>query len=484
MRIAILTWERDGDDFEQEMSYRQYPTLFQAVVANCLILADYMRPQDHLIETFLVHLSAEFLSSPDINSHIWTLWGLAIRLAMRMGYHRDPEFLLHVSPFQVDIFCLNNEISLNPGKAEMRRRLWAFITQADILFSFQIGLPSMVKISNSDVGLPRNLYDEQLHEDRASLPPSLPSSEATPVAYLINKTRLVRAFAKVLKEANRKDIMPYERVLELDKGLRQLYAHIPDMYKMRPMVAQQEDSLQLVRSRFVLAATHYKSLCILHSRFLHHAQRSPQYMYSRRVCLESAMSLLRFQAVQQQELAIGGRLSKLSRYQTSLTSHDYLLAATILCAEISLSLKSQCDPYPYSGEPRIEAMLEAIERSANIWSQIRDQSIEAYKASDVLGMLARKFRCIETKQTDEARLAMSLPIAEASLPGSIAASTATPNAQPRLRYEQTQRETTPADPSTDSSFASRAELDIFEGDLALPLEEQVFIKRRVLPFIR
>ena len=104
MRIAILTWERDGEDFDNESSYRQYPALFQDVVANCLVLADYMRPQEHLIETLLVHLTAEFFSSLDINSHVWTLLGLTIRLAMRMGYHRNPESLLHVSPFQVCVF--------------------------------------------------------------------------------------------------------------------------------------------------------------------------------------------------------------------------------------------------------------------------------------------------------------------------------------------------------------------------------------------
>ena len=343
----------------------------------------------------------------------------------------------------------------------------------------------MVPISNSDIELPRNLYDEQLHEDNESLPPSLPSLEATPVAYLIVKTRLVRAFARVLKEVNRKSIMPYERILELDKGLRRIYSDIPDLYKMKPMAAQQEDSLQLVRCRFVLASVHYKSLCVLHSRFLHDAYRSPQYMYSQRVCLESAMSLLTFQAVQHQELAIGGRLSRLSRYQTSLTSHDYLLAAAILCAELSLRLKSQGDPFPYSGEPRIEALLEAIERSAAIWSQTRDQSIEAYKASDVLGMLSRRFRRTKTKQTNQARTALSLPTTDTSLQrlNEAESSKTSPNAQTGPRYEQIQRKTIIADPSTDSSFASHPEWDISEGDLTLPSEQLVRIQPKILPFI-
>ena len=344
----------------------------------------------------------------------------------------------------------------------------------------------MVSISNSDVELPRNLHDEQLYEDIASLPSSLPSLEATPVAYLIIKTCLVRAFARVLKEGNRKGTMPYERVLEMDKGLRQIYVDIPDIYKMKPMAAQQEDSLELVRCRFVLASVHYQSLCILHSRFLHHAHRSPQYMYSQRVCLESAMSLLTFQAVQQQELLIGGRLSRLSRYQTSLTSHLYLLAATILSGEISLRLKSQRDPYPYSSEPRIEAMLEATERSAAIWSQMRDQSIEAYKASDVLGMLSKRFRRTKMKQTNQVQTASSLPTAEASLRESTEAKfeTTPPSSQPGPRREQTQRGTILSDPVVKSSFvSSQPELDAFEGGFTFPLEQQVCIQPKMLPFV-
>jgi hypothetical protein len=81
----------------------------------------------------------------------------------------------------------------------------------------------------------------------------------------------------------------------------------------------------------------------------------------------------------------------LAKYMTSLTTHDYLLAATILCTELSLDREKQVFPYTLTGPTRDE-IIEAVERSADIWSQMRDESIEAYKASDVLGMLLKKLR--------------------------------------------------------------------------------------------
>lgn len=71
----------------------------------------------------------------------------------------------------------------------MRRRVWFFVIRLDGLLSFQVGLPSNIREEFHDTKQPRNIHDWELYEGMKELPPSRPSSEVTPIAYLIAKNR-------------------------------------------------------------------------------------------------------------------------------------------------------------------------------------------------------------------------------------------------------------------------------------------------------
>ena len=243
-------------------------------------------------------------------------------------------------------------------------------------------------------------------------------AESPQISYLVTKTRLAFGFARALKEMSRVERMPYERVLEIDRALRDIYAHVPEYYKLRNMSEQAEDPLPLIFARFTLANIHHKSLCVVHSRFLDAARTDEKYRYSRRTCLESAMALLRFQAIQNEDLLTEGKVRSLTKYQTSLTIHDYLLAATIISAELCLgnSHEKSADGAgarcPLGGPTRFE-MLTALENSANLFSQMRDKSLEAYKASDVLGMLLKKLQGLNRPMSKSSSVQKNLPTAKA-----------------------------------------------------------------------
>lgn len=253
----------------------------------------------------------------------------------------------------------------------------------------------MVKIESSIKTLPHNIYDDGGFEPGCTeLPTPRPNSEATPISYLISKTRLALGLAQALKELNKDGTPPpYERVMEIDRSIRQIYAEVPDHFRLRPLSEQQHDTMILVAARFVLANIYHKSLCVTHSRFLKASRTDNRFAYSRRTCLESAMALLSFQAVQDREIKAGGQTRVLTSYMTSITTHDYLLAAAILCIELSLKNQEHntTKSNPVLGPSR-EEIMEFLDRSANIWSQSRENNIEAYKASDVLGMFLNKMR--------------------------------------------------------------------------------------------
>ena len=256
-----------------------------------------------------------------------------------------------------------------------------------------MGLPNMINVPIDDGNLPRNIRDdESFHEDCTTLPPALPDTHATTISFLLAKTRLVFGFARAAIEINRIQPLNYERILEIDRELRHIYDNIPEDYKLDQL--PRNGALVMTSAKFSLATIHHKSLCLTHSRYLELDKSDQRFALSSRVCLSSAMSILRMQAIQDQAIPVDGQMRSLTSYQTSLATHDYLLAAAL----VSRDLCSVCPTVTHSqtsaghGVPTRIEMLRALEISARIFGSLRSQSVDACKAADVLEMLVKKLR--------------------------------------------------------------------------------------------
>lgn len=404
LRIALLSYVRDGDE-PPEFAGKSLDlsVTYRTAMANCLILADYTKPHQHLIETLIFHLHAEYHKKRDSDASVWVLVGMIVRLAMSMGYHRDSKMFPIITPFQ----------------GEMRRRVWTYVRQADLLFSSQTSLPAMVRIGDSDTELPRNIYDEEFDEDSTLLPPSRSVSEPTPVSYMITKARMAFAFGRVLEEVNGTRSKPYEEILKIDKGLRELFDEIPDHLKLRPMNEQYNLPIAHILARFQIAAIYHKAQCVLHRRFLRSARNNPRYAYSRRTCLGSAMALMDFQSNMHRETRENGRLRNKSWF-TSLNTHDFIFAATIISMDLYLEKQraeaniasattsprtnfsdsnsgrsgstSEAYGFTMGMEHSQEDLLKSLEEGRDIWTEIRDESIEAYKVSECLNVLLAQLK--------------------------------------------------------------------------------------------
>ena len=102
LRIAVCDWIREGDEpIEYRGKCQDMAITFRNRLTDCLILSDYMQPHEHLVETMILHLYAEYVSSRDCRPSVWVLSGMIVRLAMRMGYHQETQPLLRNSPFHV-----------------------------------------------------------------------------------------------------------------------------------------------------------------------------------------------------------------------------------------------------------------------------------------------------------------------------------------------------------------------------------------------
>ena len=101
-RLAMLSYTREGDEpTEFRGKSTDLAAAYRTHMANCLILADYTKPHNHIIETLIFHLHGEYTCNRDTEASVWVLVGMIARLAMRMGYHRDSKAFPNISPFQV-----------------------------------------------------------------------------------------------------------------------------------------------------------------------------------------------------------------------------------------------------------------------------------------------------------------------------------------------------------------------------------------------
>lgn len=399
--LAMHSYHRMGDEPPEYRGKGQsLATTYRNLTAECILLADFTRPVNHMIETLILHLHSEIIKNREAEVGVWVLVGMIVRLAMRMGYHRDPKYYPNITPFQ----------------GEIRRRVWTFVKQSDLLFSFQIGLPSMIRLGDCDAEVPRNLFDDELDEDMKAIPPSRPVTDATPVSYMIAKASITFAFGKVIESLHSLTPCTYDDVIVLDQNLRDARAEFPPHLRLRTIEESMLDPGILVTQRFNLAILYHKGQCVLHRKFLARARENNRYAHSRRTCVDSSMELLRHQATLHYESRPGRRLHGMKVFTHSLTAHDFLLAAMIICLDLWYGAdaegagRSSGDLYTWGLERRAD-MIQALEVSNDIWTEIKDQSMEAFKASETLTLILNK---LKYNQSDARQTPGSFPFSNAA----------------------------------------------------------------------
>jgi hypothetical protein len=385
MSLAMQSYHKIGDEpLEWKGRTLELSGEYRLRTVQCLITSDYTKSSDHTLETLILYVHGEYNSRFDAEVGIYVIVGMIVRLAQRMGYHRDASRFPGVSPFQ----------------GEMRRRIWGFIRQSDSIFSFQLALPSMIRPRDCDAELPRNLFEDELSVDMKELPPARPITEPTPVSYMITKIRLSTEFGIIVEEINAVSgrVFGYDEVMAHDNRLRELKASMPPHLKLKPLEECKHDPATLLMQRFSLDIHFQKSICVLHRKYIARARQNSRYSYSRRACVDAATQILRHQRQLYLESQPGGRLHTMKWFISSLTTHDFLLGAVIVCLDLhydSVSERSNSrtmsDPYFWTAAERAE-MFSAVEMSWHIWKQSCQKSLEAFKAEKILSIMLEKLR--------------------------------------------------------------------------------------------
>ncbi|KAH8423065.1 putative C6 transcription factor [Aspergillus melleus] len=354
---------------------------FRKRTAQCLAQSNYTKPGRYKVEALFTCTMVEFYRTYDAQVGVSFMLGITIRLAMRMGYHRDPQHFPSISPFE----------------GELRRRVWSILCQLDSLISFQVGVPRTIQDWQHDVEPPRNLSDEDIYEDMEQLPPSKPDNEVTATSYTRVKSRIMSVFGKISDLAYSREPVTYEQTLEIDRRLEEAHNMITPAFKLRPLDQSIADPAELILRRYTLELLYQKARCVLHRRYLGEVHTDFRYAYSRWACMSASKEILRHQADLYHETQPGGILYRDRQFPNSLQYADYLLAAMIICLELSsnkitgpqLSHANNDVTVVIKGQ---EDLLASLEMSHSIFEKSREQSADAQKAHAALTVMLRRVK--------------------------------------------------------------------------------------------
>ncbi|KAL4935595.1 hypothetical protein BDV06DRAFT_125395 [Aspergillus oleicola] len=367
----------DGRAESLKMEYLTMKDVFREKVVQSLILARYTTGGPYILETLITVLTGEFVLLKDSATDGWLLISMILHLAIRMGYHRDPDHFPGISPFE----------------SEMRRRIWTTILQLDLVLSLETGLPRSATDTHIDTKQPRNLRDCDFEEDTTEMPPPRPETEWTPVLPLIAKGRLISALGLICDINS--DINPpsYDEVIKVDALLEDVHNRaIPPVLRWETMPQPITDSPNLVVQRVSVKTTYYKSRILLYRRALiSYPVRKPQERdrESVRICLDSALKILSFQQMLHEESQPFGRLCQLRWKVTHIFNQDALLATSVLC--LYLQDVDKFELPETAGQTTWSSRAEEIRRrltiSHKIWLQMSTASAEAGKVAKALSIV-------------------------------------------------------------------------------------------------
>ncbi|KAL4993183.1 hypothetical protein BDV10DRAFT_190207 [Aspergillus recurvatus] len=425
---------------------KDFVILFRKRSAQCLVLGDYTKPTTYTVDALLLYFYSELLPFEDTQFGLDVVLATIVRVAMRMGYHRDPSHCPKISIFA----------------GEMRRRMWALLIQLDILVSLQVGLPRMINERDSDTQPPRNILAEELDPVMTTLPPSRPESGESVGSYMRARTSLVSVLGLIHGHVTSVHPLSYATVAQLDEKLSAQHAALPTNLKVRGCSPVTESAAVVMRC-LSLDLLFQKSRCVLHRRYMR-----PQNRLSWETCIDAALTIIRHQSYIHRETRPGGLLSGHLWKITYLATYDFLLASMLLC----LGLQSDVNLKPavasatglHLRSERYAAMLSGLEDSYTIWVEWCTEWKRSRQVLDIVKLMLGRVKGDDVTSSGEHPRQDMTTIAQTGLGAASyaylfpAASDAPQTAPPLLEGNMTE---------TPSTFGALDPMDSFDWDDAM-----------------
>lgn len=367
MCLSALYQQSIEDPPDAEIPVRAHFLREQTI--HCLVLCQYTRGGEYVLETLINYLVGEMLLSKDAEIGLWLAHGMLMQLALSLGYHRDPQNFSNISPFV----------------GEMRRRVWTVIVQMDLRLSSQMALPRLLKLQQCDTAEPRNLLDTDFDEDTVELPPSRPETEVTPVLYSLARKRIDNLNGLVSDLVNDTHKHPYTEIMDLGRQLQEAEASLPPIFRWQPLSQSFMVQPQIIMHRVWLQLAIHRLTIWLHRKYLTPFYTQAHYRYSRSACVQAAIKILEFQQMVDEETRQDGLLYPVRwMFLSSRTQAVFLLGMSILCYYIQLTKSHPEVSLDYDTNTRVHDLLR---NTYPLWLQLSTVSRDAQQAVDHLSLL-------------------------------------------------------------------------------------------------
>ena len=350
----------------------QRATYFERA-GQALMAGNYMKAKQYSVESVLLYGVCKYIQKDEHDTDAWMTMGISTRLAMKLGYHRDPRSLKNISPFE----------------GEMRRRTFCILEAFDLLLSFQAGLPAMIHEEDCDTDPPGNLFDTDFDEDCENLPASRPPTDSTPMLYYRYKSRLARIFRQIYQHAISFKTSSYSETMKLDAELEKAHQDVPPSLRPRPLALSFTDLPYMILNRLYSDLVYLKSVCVLHRQYLSYKRSDPSFDYSRRACGAAALQILDHQAELNGACQPEGFFHEHRWMLSSLSCHDFLLAAMITSLDLYESHKQSATSCPEDLEAQVKKY-DALRHCHGIWMSRSGFSRDARRASTILAIMLSK----------------------------------------------------------------------------------------------
>ena len=241
--------QKEQNDNKDTISSLQTPqrAAFFERAGQALVSGNYIKAIPYSVESVLLYGVCKYIQRDEHDSDAWMTIGISTRLAMKMGYHRDPRHFAKMSPFE----------------GEMRRRTFVIIEAFDLLLSFQAGLPALIHEEDCDTDPPGNLFDADFDEGCEVLPPSRPPTDFTPMLYYRYKSRLARIFRRIYRHATSCKTSSYEETMRLDAELEKAHREVPPSLRTKSLALSFIDRPCMILNRLYSDLVYLKSVCVL-----------------------------------------------------------------------------------------------------------------------------------------------------------------------------------------------------------------------------
>ncbi|KAH0426323.1 hypothetical protein CcaCcLH18_10388 [Colletotrichum camelliae] len=360
------------------------PSAYAGRAVQCLIKGNYLAAKTYSVEATLMVAYTRNIASKDVDPVMWNMFGVATRLAQRRGYHLEPKHLSY---------------KITPFEAEMRRRTWFYCEAFDLLLSFQLGMPAIIHEGDSDARGPGNHPDEDFDETTVSMPAPRPALDPTPSLYYHCKSKLCRILRRVIRHTLSPVEPAYADTCALDDALHAWRAELPACFAVRPIAsAGFSEQNYTIMQRLMLELMFRKALCVLHRAYLSRDKSEVCYDKSRQTCRRAALRILELHEEFDREASPGGRLFEDRYMLSSLTLHDFMIAAMVICLDLNRVLENIPEVTDTSDED-YERKMNALRTAARIWEGRSDCSRDARHASAVLRAMLRRLSSRENAGT-------------------------------------------------------------------------------------